>query len=678
MDPTEIESHPLLDLIDKPNPMQGQASFFESVIAYYLISGNSYLEAVGPSESAPPLELWSLRPDKIKIVPGPNGLPQGYEFKSQSKTIFYPVDQLSGNSQILHLKTFHPTNNWYGLSSIESAIYSIDQHNESGKWNTSLLQNMATPSGVITIKENGANPLGLAPETQFENFKSQMRQKLEGANNAGRTLLLEGGMDWKQMGLSPKEMDWIEGRKMAARDIALAFGVPPIILNIPGDSTFANYKEARVSLYEDTILPLMDNLQDELNKWLVPRFGENLELKYDIDSISALDAKRSEKFTLVSGAGFLTINEKRLAVGYAPVDDGDVILLPSGQTTLESIVDAADLADVTTDLTDQPDPELELSPNDSADSSNTENNDTNSSEDPNNNVNEDIEKSFHTLNLIEQKQINPLTKGDRIRIGRILNRKRDTLADALFNDLKDDFAKMNQDIGNISTNLDAKLAEYAVLRVISESSKDFKATLTKHYKRALRTFGEPVLESGKSLTPKDMDKKSRSQFNDYIDRATSKHVAEAIGLIENTNIKTARVKIKKIVADSIENGESTPTISTLLQKEFETLSTSRATLIARTEITTASNAGAVEAAKALEVPDLKKEWIAIQDDRTRDGVSSGEADHYNMNGVRVGMDEKFIVQIEGYSPAEMDQPGDQAGGPENVCNCRCFVTFSRG
>lgn len=678
MDATEIESHPLLDLLKNPNPMQGQSPFFESVIAYYMIAGNSYIESVGPSLNAPPMELWSIRPDKMKVIPGSKGMPMAYEFTAASRKIIFPVDQVSGDSQVLHLKTFHPTDNWYGMSSIESAVYSIDQHNESGRWNTSLLQNMATPAGVITVKQDAANPMGTLPDAQFANMKEMIRDKLEGSKNAGKTLLLEGGMDWKQMGLSPKDMDWIEGRKMAARDIALAFGVPPIILNIPGDSTFANYKEARLSLYEDTILPLMDNVQSELNQWLVPRFGDQLELRYDPDSIPALEAKKAEKFTLISSAGYLTINEKRAAVGYEPLENGDVVLVASAQMTLDDLF--VEDEPVITDPAPIPptDDSLEVPPEDAEEGEEEESEDGNGGNDGDEDIGDEDEKfSNHTFNPTEVKQINPLGKRDRARVWRQINRQRNVMSDALYRDLKEEFDAMAVAVGKSVDGVESRLAEFAALKTISDFTPKFKKILTKHFQRALALFGEPILQSGKAFSPAD-EVKNRARFLDYQIRYTELHVAESIQQIEGTNIKKARNKIKRLVADSLEQGDSTPNLRDALTQEFAGLSESRARTIATTEVGIASNQGALEAAKALEIPDLKKEWVPVVDDRTRDGSHTGEADHVSMSGKRADLNENFLVEIAGYAPVEMTGPGDPAGGPENVCNCRCVLTYSRG
>ncbi|MGB1540580.1 MAG: phage portal protein, partial [Rickettsiales bacterium] len=274
-----ISHHPLLSLLQKPNPTQGGAELFQSLYAFRLIAGNAYLQAAGPKDASP-MELYGLRPDRVSVIAGKGGVPAGYRYTVGDAYTDYPVDRMSGYSRILHLKNFHPLNDWYGLSPIEAAAYSIDQHNQSGAWNQALLQNGARPSGalVVNMRDGGA---GVLSEEQYSRVRQQIDDQFSGAINAGRPLLLEGGLEWKDMSMSPRDMDFIEAKHSAARDIALAFGVPPQLLGIPGDNTYSNLAEARLALWEQTILPLVDATCDALNNWLVPRYGGKLELRYD-------------------------------------------------------------------------------------------------------------------------------------------------------------------------------------------------------------------------------------------------------------------------------------------------------------------------------------------------------------------------------------------------------------
>jgi len=152
-----------------------------------------------------------------------------------------------------------------------------------------------------------------------------MAEQYQGAANAGRPLLLEGGLKWQAMSFSPADMDFIESKHVSAREIALAFGVPPMLLGIPGDNTFANYQEANRALWRQTILPLLDKTADALNGWLTPKFGDGLRLAYDLDAIPALSAEREALWSRIEAASFLTLNEKRRTAGLGPVEGGDSV-----------------------------------------------------------------------------------------------------------------------------------------------------------------------------------------------------------------------------------------------------------------------------------------------------------------------------------------------------------------
>jgi len=228
------------------------------------------------------------------------------------------VERVSGRGSVLHLKNFHPLNDWYGLSAVEAAAYSIDQHNQSGAWNQALLQNGARPSGALVVRPESPGG-GTLSEDQYNRVKLQIDEQFSGAANAGRPILLEGGLDWKEMSLTPKDMDFIQAKNSAARDIALAFGVPPQLLGIPGDNTYSNLQEARLALWEQTVIPLVQATTDALNNWLVPMFDANVELVPDTDNISVLATRNQAVWDRVQAATFLTVNEKRAAVGYPPV-----------------------------------------------------------------------------------------------------------------------------------------------------------------------------------------------------------------------------------------------------------------------------------------------------------------------------------------------------------------------
>lgn len=318
----QVKHHALLDLLERPNPLQGRTSFFETAFAYLNIAGNSYLEMVSGPDGTP-AELYCLRPDRMKIVAGASGWAKAYAYGARGQEHHFPVDALSGKSAILHLKCFHPSDDHYGLSPLEAAAYGVDVHNAASSWNKALLDNSARPSGALVFEPKEGNA-SLTSE-QFSHLKQEMEENFQGSKNARRPLLLEGGLKWQQMAFSPADMDFINAKNVAAREIALAFGVPPMLLSIPGDNTYSNYQEANRVLWRSTVLPMMDKMISSLNFWLVSHFGDDLTLGYDLDRIPALSADRQALWQRIGESDFMTLNEKRLAVGLGTLEGGDQI-----------------------------------------------------------------------------------------------------------------------------------------------------------------------------------------------------------------------------------------------------------------------------------------------------------------------------------------------------------------
>lgn len=320
----EHDSHPLLSLLAAPQATCSGKALMEQFYTYLQLSGNSYLEAIIVDEQI--RELHVLRPDRLTIVTDQNGRHGAYLYKigDTQRRFDHNAKPIPA---LFHSTLLNPLDDHYGLSPIAAAATAIDIHNAAGTWNKALLDNAARPSGALVYRgDNGSQNL---PVDQFERLKKELENLHQGSQNAGRPLLLEGGLDWKPMALSPRDMDFNECRNAAARDIALAFGVPPMLLGIPGDNTYANYAEANRVLWRQTILPLINRTAQDLSQWLAPAFGAKLELGYDADQIEALHDERCALWQRIAAADFLTINEKRAAIGYGHVSDPDADRLKS-------------------------------------------------------------------------------------------------------------------------------------------------------------------------------------------------------------------------------------------------------------------------------------------------------------------------------------------------------------
>lgn len=311
------DAHPVADLLARPNAAQGRAELLEAVYGYLLLSGDAYIEAVG--DGTLPVELHALRPERMSIVQGADGWPVGYDYTVAGKKHRFTVGE--GASPICHIKSFHPQNDHYGFSPLEAAASAIDVHNAASNWSKALLDNAARPSGAIVYK--GADGQGSLSSDQYDRLLHEMETMHQGARNAGRPMLLEGGLDWKPMGFSPSDMEFQKTKEAAAREIAIAFGVPPMLLGIPGDATYANYQEANRAFYRLTVLPLATRVTSVIADWLSDFTGERIDLRPDLDQIPALATEREAAWRRVGDATFLTAAEKRSLLGLPAIEVGD-------------------------------------------------------------------------------------------------------------------------------------------------------------------------------------------------------------------------------------------------------------------------------------------------------------------------------------------------------------------
>jgi HK97 family phage portal protein len=315
------DMHPVLSLVNSPNLAQGRAELLEALYGQLLLNGNAYIEAV-EADTDVPLELHVLRSDRMSVVPGDDGWPAAYDYSVSGRK--HRFEGAGPAAKICHIKSFHPQDDHYGLSPLQAAAMAIDVHNSASRWTKALLDNAARPSGAIVYK--GADGQGQLSSDQYDRLLNEMETHHQGARNAGRPMLLEGGLDWRPMGFSPSDMEFQKTKETAAREIALAFGVPPMLIGIQGDATYSNYQEANRAFFRLTILPLATRVTAALSDWLSQFTGDPFDLKPDLDQVHALSAERDAQWTRVGEATFLTTAEKRSLLGLPAIaePDGDV------------------------------------------------------------------------------------------------------------------------------------------------------------------------------------------------------------------------------------------------------------------------------------------------------------------------------------------------------------------
>ena len=313
-----ISEHPLIDLLERPNPWMSSQEFFEAWATYLNLAGNVYWELSQLDGEGRPQALYLLRPDKIKVRPHPQDFLAGYEYEANQKKVqFLP-------EEVIHFKFLDPLNEFYGLSPLEAASRIIDTENEAVSWNRFFFQNAAKPDGALMTDQ-------LLSEAQRAALSTSIASDWIGTENAHKPLLLEAGLKWTSLSSSQKDMDFINLRKMAREEICGVFGVPPNLVGILDRATFSNYAQARKSFYEETIVPTLVRLSSKINAELVPRFGDDLYFVFDLTQVSALQEAQDAKFSRLLGtldSGVLTINEVRTELGYDPVPWGDAWWAP--------------------------------------------------------------------------------------------------------------------------------------------------------------------------------------------------------------------------------------------------------------------------------------------------------------------------------------------------------------
>lgn len=322
--------HPSLELLQKPNPMNGGKQFIKNIFVDYLITGEMFIVKT-PTGNQTPLELWSLNPIDMEVKPGAKGIPSEYQHNVNNKKKSFLVEPMTGKSDVFHFKAYNPLNYWRGMPPLEAAALAGDTHNAGMKWNYGLLKNGARPSGLIKFEHSPSD------ET-ISRLREYFKKAVQGESNAGQIPMLEDGADWVSMDNSPRDMDYVNTMKETAKYVAAAFGVPlPLIDN--DSASYNNIEQAKERLWTDTILPLFNEFLEAFSNWLLPYYGDGLEFVADLDSIPALESLRQRKFERTIAAvnsGVISPDEARIALGYAPRGGvADELLVSANMIPLE-------------------------------------------------------------------------------------------------------------------------------------------------------------------------------------------------------------------------------------------------------------------------------------------------------------------------------------------------------
>lgn len=321
----EIERHPILDLLENPNPAVSGYEFRRDLIGYRLLNGNGYMYAI--STISGPQEMYLLRPDAVSYIQGSN---MAEPVTSWRYSGIYGSLSISPQD-LAHWKCWNPVDDVKGISPLLAAALSVQSSNDSRLWNVGQLQSGGKTSGTVTTDKE-------LSQAQRDKIKKEFKEKHAGPENAGKIMVMEGGLHWEQMGMTAVEMDWLEGQKLSAKEIAIIYKTPPEIIGDSANKTYSNYKEAEEAFARSTVLPDLVQLRGIFNRWLVPKYDRSRKLWLDIDTdaIPALRNSRSQLWADLNGCNWMSINEKRRAAGYEDVGaEGDIIFVPATNLPLD-------------------------------------------------------------------------------------------------------------------------------------------------------------------------------------------------------------------------------------------------------------------------------------------------------------------------------------------------------
>ncbi|AKU43342.1 portal protein [Bacillus phage Silence] len=619
----EVAEHELLDLLYRPNEFQSREELLEAFIAYYLIAGNSYLDMVGPSDNVPPKELWTLRPDRMQILPDKMNYIKGYQYTVAGHTTTLDRKRVS------HLKNFNPIHDFYGLSQIEIAAKGIDNANAASAWNNALLNNGARPSGAFVTDD-------ALSDTQYDRMKEAVNVNYVGKKNAGKPMILEAGLKWQEMSLSPRDMDFLESKKMSGLEICAAFRVPPEIVGIGDSKTFANYEEARKALYEDAVIPVLRKVIGKLNADLVSRFDGRLYLDMDLSNVEALQDNKEVMYERVVKAylgGLLRKNEGRNALGFEDDPDGG-----------EEYV---------------PDPRYAA-----MDDHNGNNFSGGGRGRGRGNSNNDDEGNGKKSSFfLTNKAFDLQTDAQKFSYWQDIEKRRERWYAAVEYKVRGTFEKEHRAV------VEAYKAggEKAVMNLFKQNSQmgyEWKRLFSALYVEVMQEFGENMFNNFKKHSIADLETKGPFTFETVFkvfDKAVQKFIASTVAKKVVAVTNTTKKAIRGIIAKGEAQGKTVAAIANDLDKLYlDEIIPKRTYVIARTEVIGASNAGNRYAAKQTGLQ-LEKQWLSTPDDRTRDS-------HVSIDGETQPMDEK-------YSNGLMF-PGDPEGAAEEVIQCRCTEIYN--
>lgn len=633
----EIEEHELLDLLYKVNPFQTKYDWVFTLVSNLLLQGEAvtYLAGRGNNPSAKPTELWSLRPDFMRIVPG--DIEKGefvanyvYSVPGREPINFAPWE-------IMFMRLPNPKNAYRGMGVIEAAMDTIQANKFAVEWNKGFFYNSARPDAVLMSEQKLGADVMERLKTVWNNNYSTRR------NNAQKVAVLEAGLKYQQVQQTAKDMDFLAGQEWTRDKIMAMFGNTKTALGITDDVNRANAEASEYQHTKFTIAPMMRRITDYLNEFLVPLFGSDLYLSFDDPTPESEDLKM-KKWEIGLNRVY-TINELREEEGLTPVDGGDVIYMPLTQVPLGT----------PTGNQNVPVKEFAISKTKSA---------------PVKKHHREIIAKIKNRNRrfrLFQVEVRALAKEI---VSKQMKRKYEDLSDRSIEKFANWSVKTAESIEKkaitslqpIIEDMKKEALSYAKKKAFSfESEDDYEARVA-----AVLGVSEKELIALVGLEVFEL-LKSDEKFISTSDLVTS--------FIENSTLEasksftnTVKEEVAAILKRGLEDGLANAKIAKEITEKFADISSKRAQLLVRTELSRATTEGTIEAYRQSGVVRGKK-WYTAMDERVCPYCAP-------MNGKVLPLSRNFFDQGDEWlgdakTAIKMDY-SDVPGAPLHP-GCRCVL-----
>ena len=640
-DKKEIVSHPALDLLYRVNPFQTKSEFIEQTMINLKLSGDAFWWKIR-NERGQVAELWNLRPDLVTIIQDPQEFIKGYEFqKDDGEKVKFDKDD------IIHFKYPNPLDQYYGMSPISASQVRIDTEEFASEYQRDFFLNNARPDAILKFGNNQE-----VTDEQKQEIRKGWNKKYQGVGKNSKIAILEGEVDYQQLSMSQREMDYIESMKFTRDDILVAYSVPKAIVAITDDVNRANAETSMHIFLSEVIAPELKRLEEKINEQLIiPEFGDNLFIEFPDPTPENRELTLKE-YTEGLNAGYLLINEVREKENLPPVDGGWSIYKPLGMQPVGTL-GVKSKKEINRIFRGKGMLKLKLE----------------MKEELTKKIYKELKKKNKKSVIKKEDSEEVETKNPKSLIsGEELKMK---YADLVNKQIDGRAGKFEKDM-----NRRAKEQENGFIKLLNEIEIPSKS-LKKINEKGV-DFGDFKQILGVAMVRKfdeffDGEDKVMAEFIlPFVENSVKDAGLESLLLINNEGVfetteavqkriqrradefgpqinGTTKTKLAKGLAEGITEGEGIVDLRLRVEEVYKEYPTYRSEMIARTEATASNNEGFIEGFRQSDVA-THKEWVAVMDERTR-------PEHVELNGDIIKLDDSFANGLQ--YPQEP--------------NCRCVI-----